>query len=125
MTKNPPTVINIDSDYAEANVYRRTGSSTGSVIYLVKVSFTDIRLFISAIRVQQSKKDSNWWVQLPVYKVGYQWVKPFETSGDSPFFKLVEQLAIQAVEKDIADNPVFDDELLGRPITVEDIPDVL
>ena len=94
-------MITIDEQLTEANVYRDKVLASGALMYLVKISFLDARLFISGITVQLSPKqpETGWWVQMPRTAAGGgRWYKPFEIDTNSELWQLIESKAILAVQ---------------------------
>ena len=127
------TEFTVNEEYVEAEVYMETVSGSAPV-YLVKVKFPEIGVYISGIRVQESPKrpEAGLWVQMPAAKVGLQWKKQIECENGSPFFEIVERKSRQAVDdylegekqyprikKDIESTKHFGDD---EPINLEDIP---
>ncbi|HUB94078.1 MAG TPA: hypothetical protein VMB52_06265 [Verrucomicrobiae bacterium] len=115
------TNFTVNEDSVEAEVYVTTGTPD-TPVYLVKVSFWEIGVYINGIRVQESPKfpDRGLWVQLPGFNVKGRFYKTIECSKDSPFFELVNRKAQEAVEKYRNENePSSSKDLLN------DIPDWL
>ncbi|HUD05393.1 MAG TPA: hypothetical protein VMR18_00515 [Candidatus Saccharimonadales bacterium] len=113
----------IDDNEAEAEVYKHDLTKHNTVRYLVKVSFPNVGLYISGVTVQISPlhPEEGLWVQLPATRSGTRWYKPFETSKDSPFFKLVEAAALKAVDVYTADptNDIPSDDVMNDPVAFD------
>jgi hypothetical protein len=95
MTINNKNNFTVNDEYVEAEVYKETGEP---LVWLVKVKFPEIKLYISGIRVQDSiKYPGELWAQPPAYKVGFRWIPAFECDKSGPFWKMVEYKACEAV----------------------------
>jgi len=119
--------ITIDEEMIEAEVYRHKINESNIPIYLVKVSFLDIGLYINSITAQPSTKfpSKELWVQLPRYKAYDKWRRPMEVSKSSSFFALIETVVIRAVDiytSEDREGYTPSDEEMDKPISLDDIP---
>ena len=107
--------MQIDESFIESEVYTTTKDRSGNDIYFVKVSFIDIGLYINSITVRKSPKhpDKGLWVQPPKYPPN--WKQHLEFSGDSPFWKLIEEAALKAVDNYYSDDWTPTEEELNNP----------
>ena len=108
-------VMQVDESYIESEVYTTSKDKNGDDIYVVKVSFLDIGCYINSITVRKSLKYPNkgWWVQPPKYPP--KWKQHIEFSGDSSFWKLIEEAALKAVDTYCSDEWVPTEEELNNP----------
>ena len=83
----------------QANVYYTfKNPKLNTTVYLVKVSINDIGVYINSITVQPSaKQPDELWVQSPRFNIRGRWVWPIQMQKDSPLWKLIEKLALEAV----------------------------
>jgi len=96
--------IQIDPSFAEAKVYRESNG-----FYMVKVSLSDIGLYITGIRVKESQFDDRpMWVQLPTYKAGRNWIRPFESGEEAEFKLLINELCEAAIREHVDAHSPFD-----------------
>ena len=116
-------MIAIEEEYCEAQVYGDYLTKDKKTVFLIKVSITDIGLYINGITAQASDKfpGKGLWVQLPRYNSKGKWYRPIETRGDSPLWLLIERLATQATEQYTEDKQIFGEDEYGKPI---DLPDI-
>lgn len=90
----------IDPTQAKASVYYDFKNAKGNHVHLVKVSFTDLGIYINSITVQPSPKyPGTLWVQAPRFNIRGTWVWPVQLEKKSPFKKLIETLALKAVDE--------------------------
>lgn len=74
-----------------------------SGVYYIKLTIQKFGLYISGITVRKSPKYGGWWVQMPYYK-DYKSGKTkryIEFNEESTLWPIVENICIQAVEKEI------------------------
>ena len=132
-------MIVINEEYVEADCYMSSVTKAGNTVYMVKISFTEIGLYMSGITVQNSIKfpDKGLWVQPPHYSARGKWVWPIEYSRGSPFRELVESHALEAVSKyqetandieqprtkknDTVLSGAELEEAMSKPITLDDV----
>lgn len=92
--------IVINTKYAEAKVYFDFVNAKSLHVYLVKVSFPDIGVFINSITVQPNPKAlDKLWVQQPRYFYKGKWVWPVQMDKNKAVWPLVERLALKAVSE--------------------------
>ena len=112
-------MINIDEQLIEAEIYKQTSGKKGA-IYLAKVSFLDIGLYISGITVKRSLREgAEWWVQLPATYSG-KWYNPFEVNQSLPFWVALEDKVLQALKLYLTDNEIVTNIDIDKPITADD-----
>jgi hypothetical protein len=90
-----------------AEVYRKTDKG----VYLVKVSFPSMGMFISSWTVRQSTQypENGPWVQAPSIKAG-RWIKIIEFKNDCELYDLIRDEILRAVDKWERDKAIpFDD----------------
>lgn len=112
----------VNDEYVEAEVYKET-TVKGVVVFLVKVKFLEIGLYINSIRVQESPKfpERGMWVQLPVSTGGGRYYKVMECDGSSPFLEMVTRKSQRAVKDYLASGSSNDTESDGS-IDLDKIP---
>lgn len=90
--------IVINAKSAEANVYFDFVNDKSRHVYLVKVSFPDVGMFINSITVQPNPKaPDKLWVQQPRYFHKGKWVWPVQLDKSKELWPLIERLALEAV----------------------------
>ena len=89
----------VNDEYVEAEVYKET-MVKGAPVYLVKVKFLDVGIYLTGIRVQESPKfpERGWWVQLPASYSGFRYYQVIECDGASPFLEMVTRHSSEAVD---------------------------
>lgn len=87
--------MQVDFSDGRGKVYRTNSKGT----HLVKLSFKGSGLHVNRVRVVPSRDDlGEWIVYPPAYKSGKDWKKDFEFNKSAPLWKVIEELAIKAVE---------------------------
>ena len=93
-------LISFDPGKANAHVYYHFINARQHDVYLVKVDFPDVGMFVNSITVQPSPKNpSKIWVQQPRFFSKGFWIWPLQFRKAAPLWKLLEKLALEAVDK--------------------------
>ena len=91
----------IEEKEAYAEVFRETvDKTTNQPLYIVKVSFPDIGLYINGIRAMRSIEypDNPLWIQLPVFKLpNGSIIKHIEVAATSDLRTAINELSRKAV----------------------------
>ena len=93
-------MISIDDQQAFAIVFRETvDKSTDEPLYIIKVSFPDVGMFVNGIRVMRSIEypDRPLWVRMPGFMRGNTFITHIELSKNSDLWLLIERLSRKAV----------------------------
>lgn len=109
--------MQIDESYIESEVYTTTKDKSGKDIFFVKISFLDVGFYINSITVKHSPKypEKGLWVQPPKYTYKGQWKQHLEFSGDSSFWKLIEEVTLKAIHDYCSNDWVPTEEELNNP----------
>ena len=115
-------MITIDEQFIEAEIYKQIPTKSGPM-YLAKISFIDIGLYISGITIRKSPKEPDeWWVQLPAYRGGNKWINPFEVDQSKPFWVILQDKVLATLKQYLQDDEVVTDFDTDKPINLDDIP---
>lgn len=94
--------------------------------YRLKVTFTDIRMFVDGFRATESAKNrSGYWIQPPAQLVNGEWKKSVEFDTKTDFWHELESKCVEAIENYSPEqlDKIYEptDKELSEPINLDDL----
>lgn len=109
-----------------SDMYAEVRKQNDKGVYIVKVNFPAMGMYINGWRVQQSPRDptGELWVQPPATPVGrgaYQTITEFNTR--MPLYGYIKDEILRAVDAYSAPEPdIVVEDISDEPINLDDIP---
>lgn len=107
-----------------SDMYAEVRKQTDAGVYIVKVNFPAMGMYINGWRVQPSQKaGEELWVQPPAIRVGSRWQQVTEFNTHMPFYGLIKDAILRAVAAYSEPEPdIVVEDISDEPIDLTDLP---